>query len=79
MVAGRARFGMFIQWGSMLSLQGREANTNPDEQIRTTAQIPIEEYNQFVDQFNPVKFNAYDRVRMARDAGGWFSENKKVR
>jgi alpha-L-fucosidase len=65
-----ARFGMFIHWG-LYSIPAGEwkGNTNHAEWIRTTAEIPLEEYDKFVDQFNPVKFNAEDWVRMAKDAG----------
>ena len=65
-----ARFGMFIHWGLYAIPAGEwEGNTNHAEWIRTTAQIPIEQYDKFVDEFNPIKFNADEWVRMARDAG----------
>ncbi|MEC9307725.1 MAG: alpha-L-fucosidase, partial [Candidatus Neomarinimicrobiota bacterium] len=65
-----ARFGMFIHWGLYAIPAGEwEDNTNHAEWIRTTAQIPLEQYDKFVGEFNPVKFNADDWVRMARDAG----------
>jgi alpha-L-fucosidase len=66
----RARFGMFIHWG-LYSIPAGEwkGNTNHAEWIRTTAQIPLAEYDKFVGQFNPVKFNATDWVRMAKNAG----------
>lgn len=65
-----ARFGMFIHWG-LYSIPAGEwkGATNHAEWIRTTAQIPLEEYNQFVPQFNPVNFNAEAWVQMAKDAG----------
>lgn len=65
-----ARFGMFIHWG-LYSIPAGEwkGQTNHAEWIRTTAEIPLEEYDKFVDQFNPVKFNADEWVRMAKDAG----------
>ena len=65
-----ARFGLFIHWG-LYSIPAGEWNgkTEYGEWIRTSAQIPLEEYNKFVDQFNPVKFNAEEFVRMAKDAG----------
>ncbi|MHC4942723.1 MAG: alpha-L-fucosidase, partial [Planctomycetota bacterium] len=65
-----ARFGMFIHWGLYAIPAGEwEGGTNHAEWIRTTAQIPIETYDQFVDQFNPVKFDADEWVRIASDAG----------
>ncbi len=65
-----ARFGMFIHWG-LYAIPAGEWNgqTNHAEWIRTTAQIPLEEYDKFVQQFNPVKFNAEEWVQMAKDAG----------
>jgi alpha-L-fucosidase len=65
-----ARFGMFIHWG-LYSVPAGEwnGNTSHAEWIRTTAQIPLEEYNKFVGQFNPEKFNADEWVKMAKDAG----------
>ncbi len=65
-----ARFGMFIHWG-LYSIPAGEwkGSTNHAEWIRTTAQIPIAEYEKFVGQFNPVKFNASEWVRMAKSAG----------
>lgn len=65
-----ARFGMFIHWG-LYSIPAGEwkGDTTHAEWIRTTAQIPLEEYDKFVDQFNPVKFNASEWVRIAKAAG----------
>ena len=65
-----ARFGMFIHWG-LYSIPAGEwkGSTNHAEWIRTTAQIPLPEYDKFVGQFNPVKFNAAEWVRMAKNAG----------
>ncbi len=65
-----ARFGLFIHWG-LYSIPAGEwkGQTNHAEWIRTTAQIPLPEYEKFVGQFNPVKFNAEEWVRMAKDAG----------
>jgi len=65
-----ARFGMFIHWG-LYSIPAGEwgGRTDHGEWIRETAHIPIEEYDQFVPQFNPAKFNADEWVRIAREAG----------
>ncbi|MGQ0737564.1 MAG: alpha-L-fucosidase [Bacteroidota bacterium] len=65
-----ARFGMFIHWGLYAVPAGEwKGATGHAEWIRTTAQIPLEEYNQFLPQFNPVHFNAEEWVQMAKDAG----------
>ncbi|MGH9311765.1 MAG: alpha-L-fucosidase, partial [Vicinamibacterales bacterium] len=39
------------------------------EWIMNRAQIPVREYEQLAKQFNPVKFNATEWVRLAKDAG----------
>ncbi len=65
-----ARFGMFIHWG-LYSVPAGEWNggTNHAEWIRTTAEIPLATYDEFLPQFNPVKFDAVEWVKMAKDAG----------
>jgi alpha-L-fucosidase len=65
-----ARFGLFIHWG-LYAIPAGEWNgeTNHAEWIRTTARIPLETYDQFVGRFNPVKFDAEEWVRLAKDAG----------
>ena len=65
-----ARFGMFIHWGLYAVPAGEwKGATNHAEWIRTSAQIPLEVYNKFVPQFNPINFNAEAWVQMAKDAG----------
>ncbi|MDH4273034.1 MAG: alpha-L-fucosidase, partial [Candidatus Aminicenantes bacterium] len=65
-----ARFGLFIHWG-LYAIPAGEWNgeTNHAEWIRTTARIPLEVYDRFVGQFNPLKFDAGEWVRMAKEAG----------
>src|SRR5215831_14306504 len=65
-----ARFGLFIHWG-LYSIPAGEWNgeTGHAEWIRTSAQIPLDQYDKFVQQFNPVKFNATEWVKLAKQAG----------
>jgi len=65
-----SRFGLFIHWGLYSVPAGEwKGETNHAEWIRTTAQIPLTEYEKFVQQFNPVKFNAEEWVKAAKEAG----------
>lgn len=65
-----ARFGMFIHWGLYAIPAGEwKGETRHAEWILHTAQIPVEEYENFASQFNPVKFKAAEWVKMAKDAG----------
>jgi alpha-L-fucosidase len=65
-----ARFGMFIHWGLYAIPAGEwEGKTNYGEWIRESAHIPLEEYEKFQAQFNPVNFDADAWARMAADAG----------
>ncbi len=65
-----ARFGMFIHWGLYAIPAGKwGAATGHGEWIRTTAQIPLAEYEKFQAQFNPVKFDADAWAKAAADAG----------
>lgn len=65
-----ARFGLFIHWG-LYSIPAGEWKDRTDhaEWIRESAQIPLEQYDEFVSQFNPVNFNADEWVAMAKNAG----------
>ncbi|MCX6281956.1 MAG: alpha-L-fucosidase [Bacteroidetes bacterium] len=65
-----ARFGMFIHWGLYSVPAGTwNEKTGYGEWIRTSAEIPLETYEQFMPRFNPVGFNADEWVKAARDAG----------
>lgn len=65
-----ARFGLFIHWGLYSVLEGEwQGATGHAEWIRTTAQIPREEYATLVERFDPVAYDADTWCRMAKDAG----------
>ncbi|MBC8470761.1 MAG: alpha-L-fucosidase [Planctomycetes bacterium] len=56
------RFGMFIHWGPV-SIKGTEIGWSRG------SQVPTEEYDQLYRRFNPVKFDAEEWVKVAREAG----------
>ncbi len=67
-----ARFGMFIHWG----LYAIPAGTWKDrkiggigEWIMNNANVPVEEYEKLAKEFNPVKYDPAEWVRVAREAG----------
>jgi alpha-L-fucosidase len=67
-----ARFGMFIHWG----VYSVPAGTYKGKQIRgigewimNTGKIPVAEYRQFAQQFNPVRYDPEAWVRLAKEAG----------
>jgi len=67
-----ARFGMFIHWGVYSIPAGQYKGVEVPgigEWIMSKAKIPIEEYESFAREFNPLKFNAKEWVRIAKDAG----------
>jgi alpha-L-fucosidase len=67
-----AKFGLFIHWG-LYAIPAGEWKGQPvagiGEWIMNRAKIPVGEYEQLAGQFNPVKFNAEEWVKMAEDAG----------
>jgi alpha-L-fucosidase len=67
-----AKFGLFIHWG-LYAVPAGEWKGQPvkgiGEWIMNRAKIPVTEYEQLATQFNPVKFNAEEWVKMAEDAG----------
>lgn len=65
-----ARFGMFIHWGLYAIPAGTWGNeTHHGEWIMNNAHIPVETYEKFKDQFNPIHFDAGAWVKMAKNAG----------
>ncbi|MEO8371809.1 MAG: alpha-L-fucosidase [Candidatus Solibacter sp.] len=68
----QAKFGLFIHWG-LYAVPAGEWKGQPvagiGEWIMNRAKIPVKEYEQLATQFNPVKFNAEEWVKMAEDAG----------
>ncbi|MFC2097257.1 alpha-L-fucosidase [Bacteroidota bacterium] len=67
-----ARFGMFIHWGAYsvpAGIHNGKEIPGIGEWIMSRAKIPIPEYEKYVKQFNPIKFDAKEWVRIAKNAG----------
>jgi alpha-L-fucosidase len=68
-----ARFGMFIHWGVYAQFagvyNGHEQLKGGAEWIMNRSKIPVAEYQAMAKQFNPVKFNAEEWVKTAKNAG----------
>ncbi len=67
-----ARFGMFIHWGLYAVPAGEykgQRSQRIGEWIMEWANIPRAEYEGFAAQFDPVKFDAREWVRIAKNAG----------
>ncbi|MFH2068988.1 MAG: alpha-L-fucosidase [Candidatus Omnitrophota bacterium] len=66
------RFGMFIHWGVYAVPAGVWENKRIPglgEWIMFNAKIPADEYTALTRKFNPVKFNADEWVKIAKNAG----------
>ena len=57
-----ARFGMFIHWG-VYAIPAR------GEWVRTQEKISMEDYQQYVDNFNPEDYDPAEWARIAKQAG----------
>lgn len=57
-----ARFGMFLHWG-LYAIPGR------GEWVRSEERIPVEAYEPYAQQFNPVDFNPRAWAKAAKAAG----------
>jgi len=65
-----ARFGLFIHWGVYAVPAGEwDGKTNYGEWFLEETKMPVSQYEKYASQFNPVKFDAKEWVRLAKDAG----------
>ncbi len=67
-----ARFGMFIHWGLYAIPAGEwkgEQIPGISEWIMLRAKIPVKEYEALAKEFNPVKYDADEWVKLAKEAG----------
>jgi alpha-L-fucosidase len=67
-----ARFGMFIHWGVYSvpagTYQGKQIG-GIGEWIMNRGKIPCTEYQKYAAEFNPIKYDADEWVRLAKEAG----------
>ena len=66
-----AKFGLFIHWGLYSKMAGywKGELVRGGEWAIKMNKLPIEEYRELANEFNPVKFNANEWVLMAKNAG----------
>jgi len=67
-----ARFGMFIHWGLYAIPAGKwkgKEYKGYSEWIMHKAKIPVKEYEKLAARFNPVKFDARQWVKLAKNTG----------
>jgi alpha-L-fucosidase len=67
-----AKYGLFIHWGLYAIPAGEwkgRRSLGLGEWIMNRSRIPVGEYERLASQFNPVKYNADEWVRLAKDAG----------
>jgi len=68
----QARFGMFIHWGVYSVPAGTHKGQKINrigEWIMNRGKIPVADYKEYAAQFNPVKYDADEWVRLAKEAG----------
>jgi alpha-L-fucosidase len=67
----QAKVGMFIHWGpySIAAGEWQGKKGSRDAHLLNEFRIPLMEYKKLADTFNPVKFNADEWAKLAKDAG----------
>ncbi len=67
-----AKYGLFIHWGLYAIPAGQwngKRSLGLGEWVMLRSSVPVKEYEKLTAQFNPVKFNADEWVKLAKDAG----------
>src|SRR6266446_729015 len=67
-----AKYGLFIHWGLYAIPAGQwqgKRSLGLGEWIMNRSAIPVRDYEPLASRFNPVKYNADEWVKLAKDAG----------
>ena len=67
-----AKYGLFIHWGLYAIPAGQwngKRSLGLGEWVMLRSAVPVKEYEKLAARFNPVRFNADEWVKVARDAG----------
>src|SRR5216684_1117833 len=67
-----AKYGLFIHWGLYAVPAGEwkgQRSLGLGEWIMFRSRIPLREYETLAPRFNPVRYNADEWVKLAKDAG----------
>jgi alpha-L-fucosidase len=66
------KYGMFIHWGLYAIPAGQwngQRSLGLGEWVMFRSRVPVKEYEKLAARFNPVKYNADEWVKLAKDAG----------
>jgi alpha-L-fucosidase len=67
-----AKYGLFVHWGLYAIPAGQwngKRSPGLGEWVMFRSTVPVTEYEKLAPRFNPVKFNADEWVKLAKDAG----------
>lgn len=66
-----SRFGLFLHWGlySFTAGDWKGKPTKGGEHFMLYERIPVKEYGKIAEKFNPLKFDADELVKLAKEAG----------